>query len=207
MKIILVGYPGSQKIVPITKILLEKYMPEYELVWLNYTGPVDEWSKFNADYLKSIDDELVIFTLDDYLIAEKVSGVGRARELIEKDVKCVRLLTSERKGEQLNYSVTAQYNLWDRLALIDVLEHTKDPWDFEINGTRYFDSKGWKTWGFTEPIVRYSDCSALSTRHPGKINVLELNDDDIKLVLKYYNEEDLILGQKRGDPVLWKDSL
>jgi hypothetical protein len=205
VKIVLQGYPGSQKIVPITRSLFRKYLNGHHITFLNYPGDTTKWSEYVSDYLKTLDDDIILFGLDDYLPAEKMDDVrfGEALSRIDGGVVQVRLCESMVSGIQSEYTVTAQLCLWKRDALIDVLGQTKDPWDFEINGTRYFDSKGYKTYGFIRPIIRYSDCSALSLRHPEKINVLELCDEDIKLVLKYYNKEDLILGQKRGEPVLW----
>jgi hypothetical protein len=205
MKIILPGYSGSQKIVPITRHLFDKYLKGHRVIFINYEDrDTAQWSNYMADYLETIDDDIVIFGLDDYLPAEKMDDIRFGEALSKlKEVSSVRLCESMVSGIQEEYSVTTQLCLWNKDKLIEVLRQTSDPWDFEINGTRYYDSKGYKTYGFIRPIIRYSDCSALSLRHPGKINVLELNNEDIKLVLKYYNKEDLILGQKRGEPVLW----
>jgi hypothetical protein len=208
MKIVLVGYPGSQKIKPITENLLNKYLPEFELIFLNYEGNISGWSEYCWKKLEGIEDESIIFTLDDYWINSNIDErYSQAVRKLTGDVRSVRLNGSERDGIQENYSVTAQYCVWDKDTLVEILKETDTPWDFEINGTRIYNEKGYKTYGFREPIIKYSDCSVMSERHPGMVNVEGLNEEDIKLVLKHFKEDQLILGQMRGEPVLWKESL
>lgn len=88
MKIILVGYPGSKKIIPISSYLLSKYTQNYfDIHFLNYGGydndifgceyielskyqkKVGDWGKDILKYLKKLNDKFIIFSLDDYLIS------------------------------------------------------------------------------------------------------------------------------------------
>lgn len=205
MKILLVGYPGSKKIAPITSALIDKYLNGFEPEYFYHTGDIDSWSKACRRRVEDIEDKRLIFTLDDYWINRPIDSdrYEKALEKLTDKVKCVRLLGSEKDGIQDNYQVTAQYCIWDKNALLKILSQTTQPWDFEIRGTEIFKLCGYKTYGFREPIIHYSDCSVMSERHPGKVNVEGLGEEDIKLVLKYFKEEDLILGQKRGEPVQW----
>ena len=68
-KIILVGYPGSQIIVPASKYLTKKYLPEFEITYLNYKGGINGWADYVVGFLKYLQDEYILFALDDYLVA------------------------------------------------------------------------------------------------------------------------------------------
>jgi hypothetical protein len=92
MKIILAGYPGSKKIIPISSYLLSKYTQNhftiYYLNYGNYEGKIynakyvmldhvqkggsGKWGFYLKKYLKSIDDKYVILALDDFLICSYV---------------------------------------------------------------------------------------------------------------------------------------
>jgi len=203
MKIILVGHPGSQKIVPITKHLIKKYLPNgYEVIFLSYDGEIGGWSLFCRKYLETLEDEGVIFGLDDYLISEPIcSGLA-----FNKDWNCHKLCACPDDGWQTEWTCTTQWSVWERDVLIDILRKTSTPWDFEINGTKLFNDRGYNCYGFKDPAIQYADESSLSNRHPGKINVRGLCDEDIQEVLKYYDEDDLIIGMPEGEVEKWKKS-
>lgn len=170
MKIILVGHPGSQYILEASKYLAEKYLPGFELVYLNHTGPKEEWSKFVIEYLKTIDDKLVIFALDDYLISDsfETSLYETALRIFEdqKNVSNVKLCKTTYQEHQ-EYPVTTQYTIWKRKHLIDLLGHTTDPWNFEIHGSKVFRTKDLNAVCFAKPIIKYSVFSCLSSRWQG----------------------------------------
>jgi len=176
MKIILIGYPGSQKLVPASKYLVDKYLTGFDVVWLNYTGEIEGWSKFVADYLQKLEDEKIIFALDDYLIAGTLQllDVNFGQEVCAKLCYC----TPEENEE---YPVTTQYTLWNRKYLISLLEQTTNPWDFEIRGSRIFKATGMKM--AHRPCLKYNVHSALSKGWEG-VKLDGLNDEDIKEVQK-----------------------
>lgn len=157
LEVILVGYPASQELVGVSKILVEKYIgvtPTY----LNHEGPVNEWSKFVKSYLEGITNERIIFGLDDYLI----EGCDKERlaEAILME-PCVKLCASTEE-EHSEYPVTTQYTIWNRLELIDLLGKTTNPWDFEINGSKLF-----KGASILHTCLDYDVHSALSSRWEG----------------------------------------
>ena len=169
MKIILVGYPGSQQIVPASKYLLEKYLPGFDLYFLNWIGEKSGWSTFVASYLAQLDDKFIIFALDDYLIS------GSIREDIyklalnqfeRKDAVAVKLFRCSIE-EHIGYPVTTQYTIWNREFLINLLSKTTDPWDFEINGSKIFREMDVVSFRDDEVALEYNTSSCLSSRWSG----------------------------------------
>jgi len=89
MRIILIGYSGSKKILSTSSYLLKKYMPnEFDIFFLNYgdyteelaigtyvslddeqRGGSNSWSRYLIEYLSKLTDDIIIFGLDDYLLS------------------------------------------------------------------------------------------------------------------------------------------
>lgn len=166
MKIILVGYPGSQFLVPASKYLVDKYLPdfEFEKIWLNHDGPKENWSKFVADYLDTIEDEKVILTLDDYLVNGPIDmeAYQKAKGMINL---CVKLC--ENTPEELkDYPICTQYCIWNKNVLTKFLRRTTDPWNFEMEGSKIFKKEYLGAIGVV-PCIPYGVHSALSTRWEG----------------------------------------
>lgn len=180
MKIILVGYPGSQFLVPATRHLIEKYMPNFKLVFLNYEGDIKEWSNFIADYLDKIEDDKVIFTLDDYLLSAPIDmyKFGDAFSRIGSEVVCAKLCDNTPQ-EFEEYPVTTQYTIWNRKFLIELLRQTTDPWDFEINGSAIFKQSGKQA--ILTPCMKYNVHTALSKRWQG-VSLKGLSYEDVLTV-------------------------
>lgn len=170
IKAILVGYPGSQHIVPASRYLTKKYLP-FKTEYLNYTGDVEEWSQFLHEYISSLPDKEIILALDDYLISGPVRRWPRALR-----PGCVKLCyASEDENEE--YPVTTQYTLWKKPFLLDILSKTKSPWDFEIQGSAIVDRS---QVGFYSSIP-YNTSSCLSRGWEG-VKLDGLNDEDLQTV-------------------------
>jgi len=186
MKVILVGYPGSQCIVPASKYLTSKYLSGFDITYLNYTGEIDGWASYVADYLKQLTDERIIFALDDYLISEPIRHLkfAEAEAIIHQSngiVACVKLCNST-KEEHEEYPVTTQYTIWDRKYLIEILSHVYTPWQFEIDGSVWF--KRGKKISFHYPCITYFTNSAISSRWEG-IKYDGLKDEDMIAISNY----------------------
>ena len=183
MKLILVGHPGSQKIVPASKYLVKKYLPKFETIYLNYKGRINGWGTYIAGFLQYLTDEEIIFALDDYLISEPIDRTKylHARIDIGGDAVCVKLCHATPE-ENLEYPVTTQYTLWNREYLIGLLMRTYTPWRFEIEGSKMFD----KTC-LHRPCIKYFTNSSLSSRWEG-VRLDGLKTEDIN----YINENKLI---------------
>lgn len=183
MKVILVGYPGSQKIVPVSKYLIGKYFPQDILMWafdiryINHTGNTENWASFLSGFLSAIDDRYIIFALDDYLISDylNIDIFLKAFLEINDSVPCIKLCNST-KEEHLAYPVTTQYTIWNREYLIGLLSQVKTPWEFELKGSKLFDKVC-----LHRPCIDYFTNSALSSRWEG-IRLDGLKEEDIKYI-------------------------
>ncbi len=186
MKIVLIGYPGSQKIVPASKYLTSKYLPGFDITYLNYKGEIEGWSKYIVGYLEYLTDDFVIFALDDYLIASLIHmpGYREAEKLIGGNVMCVKLCRSTPE-EHEEYPVTTQYTIWNRKYLIWLLNRVNTPWEFEIEGSRIHRAALKQT--ELKTCINYFCNSALSARWEG-VNLTGLIEEDIN----YLKENGLI---------------
>jgi len=182
MKIILIGHPSSQQIVPASKYLTSKYLPEFDIKYLNYEGPIEGWAKYLAKYLSTINDKHIIFALDDYLISGPINKMQY--ELAETYIKsrvriaCIKLCHST-FDEHDEYPVTTQYCIWDRDFLIWLLVQNEinTPWEFEINGSKEFKKTKYES--INIPCIEYDTHSCLSSRWEG-VKLDGLNPKDIE---------------------------
>ena len=174
-QVYLVGYPGSQIIVPASRHLTSKYLPDFEVTYWNYTGPIEGWSAFLVGELSKLKAKNIIFALDDYLIAAPIDTrlfVQAYEYMKSPEVVCVKLCKSTIE-EHKAYPVTTQYCLWDREYLIWLLQQIKTPWEFEIDGSKLFNKVV-----LLETCIDYFCNSSLSARWEG-INLTGLNQEDI----------------------------
>lgn len=177
MKIILVGYPGSQRIVPASKYLTNKYLPSFDITYLNYTGEIKGWSKYVSDYLSELTDDQIIFALDDYLISGPIDGVkwqSALAYMVFGKIDCMKLCYATPE-ENEEYPVTTQYSIWNRKYLIELLSYINTPWEFEINGSQIF--KDTKKVFMHQPCIPYFTNSCISARWEG-VRLDGLNDED-----------------------------
>lgn len=183
MKLILVGYPGSQFIVPASKYLVSKYAQEFEVTYLNYEGPKEDWSDYIREYLETLSDELIIFALDDYLLSSPLKTdlyQQSLDQLKNPDITCVKLCPNTLE-EHAEYPVTTQYTIWKREYLMFILGGTTTPWDFEINGSRLFEKVGFKSLNI--PALDYPTASALSARWSG-VKLGNFSIEDLKYIIE-----------------------
>lgn len=185
MKVILVGYPGSQCIVPVNKYLLNKYMPGFDVYYINHAGLISEWGKYLSGWLECLTDEYIIFSLDDFLINSPIDAEVYEQSLKELggEVVCIKLCHCTPE-EHLLYPVTAQYTIWNREYLMWFLSMVNRPWDFEFNGLELFRKKV-----LLRPCLKYFTNSSISGRWHG-IRLDGLSNED----LKYIKENKLIIA-------------
>lgn len=184
MKVILIGYPGSQIIVPASRYLTSKYLPkEFEITYLNYKGDINHWSTFLVGYLTALTDNHIIFALDDYLIADYLypSFDWEAATKImtrDKDIVCFKLCYCTEE-EHKEYPVTTQWCIWDREYLISLLLKVNTPWQFEVVGSRLFDKKV-----LHAPCLKYFTNSSISSRWEG-VRLDGLKQEDIEYIREH----------------------
>lgn len=173
MKCLLIGYSGSQRIVPASKFLTDKYLP-FNCTYINYKGDVNKWSTFLAGYLTALTNKHIIFALDDYLISDAIDmeAFNSGKLYLSDEVVCVKLCECTPQ-EHAEYPVTTQYTIWDREYLIELLGKVENPWQFEIFGSRLFDKKV-----HHQPCIKYFTNSSISSRWEG-VRLEGLKEDDI----------------------------
>lgn len=201
MRIILPGYEGSKKILSASSFLINKYLPGFDVEFLNYgefdgklycgkfismdewqKGGRRKWAKYLRTYLREIDDELVILGSDDFFVTRMYNEEEYKKLLEEMKDNYVGMMTDFDDDKRL--SRTQQYSIWRREFLIEVLTHAAtSAWKFESVGSRYIRNSGKKiTW---RPIVNYDRCSAVSEkRTPGKVAVGECCKEDVEFLIK-----------------------
>jgi hypothetical protein len=237
MKVILVGYPGSKKIILASSYLINKYLPKnFDIYFLNFgeynekivrgnyvslddeqRGGVSSWSKYICNYLSSLNDEFIVFSLDDYFLSKPLcedvfekllnmmknnNSIGAAKLGFSPSYRTNDYILIDDDTYTLKKGAvcpaTTQYNIWDRKYLISILEKISNPWEFE--GIAVLDKD---VIGSLSVPLKYPEPSSLSSRHPGKVNVFGNSIEDIEkcIQLGYLNEDDLILGQWDGASV------
>lgn len=187
---------ATQHIVPAQKWLFEKYAPEIEVEYLNVGNEsINTWGSNVERRLP--DEDLIVLGLDDYLPISYLNTkeLKKAIDIVKntdverfelswtsprnKDLKydlfhsidCT-MIPYYRYGTESIYSVSCQFSIWKTRILREVLLASTTPWDFEKNHRV-------RAACFSEPPFRWIEESALSGRHPGKINVLGLRPDDV----------------------------
>lgn len=185
-KIILCGHPASQHIVRASKYLLDKYMPGFEVIYLNYPGPIEEWSRYVAGYLSGIRDEKIIFALDDYFLEGPTDMIEfqKAWDMVKDNMIAAKLCDNTFK-EFEDYPITTQYCIWNRQFLIRLLNLTTSPWDFEMRGSAIFQLLDDSKLVALMPCMKYNVHTALSKRWEG-INWGQLSTEDINIIKNEY---------------------
>lgn len=182
-------------------------------------GGISQWSSECIKVVSEVSDEFLIFGLDDYLINYPIemNSYSLLLNAMKSDNKiaCAKMgFTPSWRIEDINdfgngiyslnqdadYLATTQWGIWRKDVLLEILKTVKTPWQFELDGTRTLRMLNLKIIGTYTPALIYPEASSLSSRHPGKINVLGNSIDDIENLSKLglMKREDLILGQWEG---------
>lgn len=242
MKIYLIGHKGSKKILEASSYLAKKYLPsDFEINYVNF-GYFDEsklneckylnignfrykginsWSSYMYQLFSNIDDEYVVFSLDDYLLSKNLNrdnfnSLLENLKLNENYVSAELSISPEEKYSDLyksddiyvypnsySFTVNTQWRIWKREYLCEVLKITTNPWSFEIDGSKFLNESNYKSISHCSDVLNYPEISSLSKRNKDKISVLGNKDKDIEelINLGYLKEDKLILGQwKKGTP-------
>lgn len=186
MTIVLLGYPGSQRIVKASKYLTEKYLLGFNVIYLNYKGGINGWGTYVAGFLQYLTDDKIIMALDDYLVSGPIDEeiYREANEAIGGALINAKLCECSEQ-EQEEYPCTTQYTIWDREFLVWLLMHISTPWEFEIEGSKILKSKGAQT--IVMPCIPYFTNSSLSSRWEG-VRLEGLKEED----LNYIKENNLL---------------
>lgn len=201
---------------------------DYEFIPMRpFQLTIDNWAQDIANVLENETDEHVIFMLDDFLPIDylNVEIYDKLVSLMENNSNIVRCslgidlylnspfdVTEFCDGyevidqvQESEYRISTQPSIWKTKYLLSYLKRSTSPWNFEVNnrandGNRIIATKG-------KYAFRWIKDSALSARHPNKINVLGLRPSDIKWCLDnaLVNEDELQYGMHVGDVPQFKD--
>ena len=242
MKVFLIGHKGSKKILKASSYLVKKYLPnDFEIFYVNfgyfnqtklnecnylsmgsfrYKG-INSWSSYMYQLLTNINDEYIIFSLDDYLLSKKLNEDNfnillDSLKSNESFVSAELSISPEEKyrvpyrpsdiyiyPSSYSFTVNTQWRIWKREFLCEILKITTNPWSFEIDGSRFLNKSNFKSISHCSTVLNYPEISSLSKRNKDKISVLGNKDKDISdlIDMGYLNEKNLILGQwKKGTP-------
>lgn len=120
--------------------------------------PAQKWSNAVIQYLRSIDDDLVLLLLEDYWLCRKVDTEAiqmletymsfNGRNVARMDLTTDRLyakgsvdvgpwdrLDLIRGHPDAEYQISLQAGIWNRGLLLGLLRPDETPWEFEISGS------------------------------------------------------------------------
>ena len=143
-------YPKHPEIIYATESIINPY---YKTICKNY--PLSMWTRRIRETLKEIDDDIILFIVDDCFIRKPVDKerINYACDNLKDNIACMNFeLSFDQNDEETNligwkkrqhgssYELSIMCGLWQKDKLIKVLENDSDPWTVEIKqDTKGFD--------------------------------------------------------------------
>ena len=144
MKVFLIGYQKSKKILRPSSFLVQQYLPpEFDVNYVNFgsfkesalsghsyiklanyrKGGSDSWSSYIKNLLKDYNDEYIIFSLDDYLLSKEIN------------IENFNILYQELKNNENIVSANLSISPEEKYKLDDVssIYTYKDDYSFTVN--------------------------------------------------------------------------
>lgn len=140
--------------------------------------PLQEWSTGLIAALQSIEDEVILFMMDDYWLNRDVDheAIELCRGYMRLEENIARFdMTTDRlyargvtdygalsyldviKSDPLSpYHFSTQAALWQRKCLIDCIAPHEQPWECEINGDKRLRDAGYLVLGTRQAPIRYT---------------------------------------------------
>lgn len=160
-------YPDHPEIIYLTETVVNPY---YKTICKNY--PLNCWTRRIRESLKEINDDIVLFIVDDAFIrkevdvkrieeAQKVLHGNAAMVNFEKSFDKNDLATNypfiKKRNKGACYELSLLVGLWQKDKLINILNKDSDPWtvelrqntlgyDYYINSGDYIIDWGYETW-------------------------------------------------------------
>lgn len=140
--------------------------------------PAERWSDAVIRTLSAIDDEIILFTLDDFWLAryadaEAIEVLAQYMrrdnpQVARMDLTTDRLYAGNLQDVQalgrldlitntypVAYALSFQNALWRRTELLKYLRPNESPWESELNGTRRMEEAGAIVMGTRQAPMRY----------------------------------------------------
>lgn len=223
MKLLLLTCDKTRKIIPAQQWLFKKYVNyPFEYIYVDLKSEdINNWSINILNKIKNIDDEYIGFGLDDYLPISNFDEdvFNHMLNIMKKDKQIVRyeighttvphIIFKEESDflikeipQMADYRMSCQISIWKKDYLFKMLSNRCNPWQFEQSVSQLSKGDGKKMilsdkrWA-----LRWIRQSALSGRHPNKVNVLGINLNDIKKMIKenILKKDELQFGMWRGE--------
>lgn len=223
--------------------LADKYIPEIENIFiLGYSvfpslperykcislAPIQnsgaEWAPNLLKFFSSVEEEFIIFGLDDFLITRSINYeiFNNGFEYMKSHPEVVRYELGEGhswhpskttlvqwpsyriyKYDQTSlYRISTQFSIWRTSYFVESLTGRTDPWNFELEGSRIAMNNNREIIATDIPYTLHWVSSALSGKYPNMINVLGIKIEDIELLisLNIFNRNCLQLGIDFNSP-------
>ena len=103
--------------------------------------------------------------------------------------------------QNMQYRVSCQISVWRTSYLMKFLSQNWSIWDFEVQGSKMSNNDGVEVIATKEHYaLRWIEESALSARHPGRVNLLGMRISDVyELIDNGIIEKDVIqFGMAKG---------
>lgn len=235
LKIIVPCCDESLPIVKINSFLFNKFWPDAEVHYLGFSKPdfkfynqnhyfhslankqeggASKWTRYIYNFLSQIDDEHILFSIDDYWLCDfpNMEMINLAHKIIDGNKKVGRfdltfdsqvegnLIKAKKirnfqlcvKDPRAPYRVSTQPAIWNVKYLCELLDNDWSPWQFELGGTRLAFQKYpdlYHTFCFSDEDMRTYALrtiakGAVSRHNQGKYNVLGLKIETIKELIK-----------------------
>lgn len=167
-------------------------------------GGVNNWSTYLVDYFEKLDDEFILWGIDDHLITDTIDSklleflydkiktdntVGRINLVESLEFRnCDVLehhgdfdLLSQKRGT--NYRIDCQFSIWRMSYLLNRLKRNWTPWQFEVYGSDLARNDEFKILGTGKKQVVHK-VEAKRNFEPDFVNLLGIKYKDIFELIK-----------------------
>jgi hypothetical protein len=189
---------------------------EYISLADNQLGGVNNWSTYLINYFNSIDDEIILFGIDDHFIVDfidetileylidvikqnksigRISLIDNIDKRPHENIIDLDHFTLIRQNQNTNYRIDCQFSLWRKDYLLNYMLSKWTPWDFEIEGSKLARNDGYEILGTSK---RYCVIKIEGKRHfeQNSINLLGARYLDImELIDKNIIKKENIVGR------------
>jgi len=181
---------------------------------------LDTWTRNLYNYIKTIEDEFVVFGLEDLLPIRSIDYnilnpaieymrnnalVGRYElgtgHCWHNGIYFLNPLIYEYGFNSL-YRISTQTAIWRTSYLLEYLDNDWTPWQFEIEGSKIAQDDSYKVIATQHKFALEWVHSALSGKYPDKINVQGIQHSDIEemIALGLLDRNKLQLGIDINSP-------
>jgi len=188
---------------------------------------LDTWTRNLYNYIKDIEDEFVVFTLEDLLpirsINYEIYTAGLASMILDKNIGRYEIGTGHcwhtfdpncdfykssdkfsiyKYGYNSLYRISTQTAIWRTEYLLQYLNNDWTPWQFEIEGSKLAQTDSKDVIATQHKFALEWVHSALSSKYPDMVNVAGIQHRDVEemIALGLLDRNKLQLGIDINSP-------